>query len=156
MIVLWFLIKIFFGRLLEVYIFPCIQFCFQFQTWNWIQNWKQLETTGNKTGNNWYKTGNNWIQKLDTTGDSWHFMNSQPILKNLYAKWRYERALSFRYKISSKHHQIPMAINGFKTEKFRSKIVDLSSKINHMEGVEVSDPKCFSKNNFEIDHIRSW
>ena len=142
---------------------------FQSTAWSWyfcmypvlfpVSNWKldtKLETTRYKTGNNWYKTGNNWIQKLDTTGDSWHFMNSQPILKILYAKRRYERSLSFRYKISSKHHQIPMAINEFKTKKSRSKIVDLSSKINDMEGVEVSDPKCFSKNNFEIDHIRSW
>ena len=104
MIVLWFLIKIFFGRLLEVYIFPCIQFCFQF----WKQNWKQLETTGNKTGNktgnNWYKTGNNWIQKLDTTGDSWHFMNSQPIKKiymqNEGMKEHYRSAIKFPRNIT--------------------------------------------------------
>ena len=145
MLVLWFLIKIFFGRLLEVYIFPCIQFCFQFWKQNWKQNWKQLETTGNSVSS--------CFRFVLVTSISW-ILN--PSSKILYAKWRYERSLSFRYKISSKHHQIPIAINEFKTKKSRSKIVDLSSKINDMEGVEVSDPKCFSKNNFEIDHIRSW
>ena len=130
-----------------------------------------VSSFGNKTGN---KTGNNWKQletkletKLETTGNSvsscfrFVLVTSiswilNPSSKILYAKWRYERSLSFRYKISSKHHQIPIAINEFKTKKSRSKIVDLSSKINDMEGVEVSDPKCFSKNYFEIDHIRSW
>ena len=86
---------------------------------------------------------------------TWDFANSHPISKKLYAKCRYGQTLLIYDSTIMKYDQIPITINVSKTEIFRFRIADLSSKIRWMEEVEWSDPKKNIKKSLEIDHIRS-
>ena len=85
------------------------------------------------------------VAKLVATATSfvttWDFANSHPISKKLYAKCRYGQTLLIYDSTIMKYDQLPITINVSKTEIFRFRIADLSSKIRWMEEVEWSDPK---------------
>ena len=81
------------------------------------------------TGGNWWQ---NWWQLVAAATSfvtTWDFANSHPISKKLYAKCRYGQTLLIYDSTIMKYDQIPITINVSKTEIFRFRIADLSSKI---------------------------
>ena len=97
------------------------------------------------TGGNWWQ---NWWQLVVAATSfvtTWDFANSHPISKKIYAKCRYGQTLLIYGSTIMKYDQIPITINVSKTENFRFRIADLSSKIRWMEEVEWSDPKISKK-----------
>ena len=105
----------------------------------------QLFFVLSSTGGNWWQ---NWWQLVAAATSfvtTWDFANSHPISKKLYAKCRYGQTLLIYDSTIMKYDQIPITINVSKTENFRFRIADLSSKIRWMEGVGWSDLKKISK-----------